>query len=115
MITEIQYPNQYVVVGTNYEGNHAGGAALYAKEHFGLQDGCGEGLSGHTYALPTMNGLFHLEMAAKDFVQFARWNPDKDFLLTAVGCGIAGHKPEDVAPFFKDAPSNVVLPEEFKS
>lgn len=102
--------DEYIVVGTNYEGNHAGGAARYAHENFGLQWGCGEGLSGQTYALPTMDGLHHIESAAMDFIDFARFNPDKKFYLTRVGCGIAGHKDEDIAPFFKEAPENVIKP-----
>lgn len=103
-------PNEYVVVGTNYEGRHGAGAALYAMENFGLQYGCGEGLSGQTYALPTMSGLKDIEMAAWDFIQFAKFNPDKTFYLTRVGCGIAGNKDEEVAPLFIDAPENVIKP-----
>lgn len=102
---------EYIVVGTNYEGKHAGGAALYAMQNFGLQWGCGEGLSGQAYALPTMDGLIHIKSAALDFMDFAKFNPDKTFYLTRVGCGIAGHADHQIAPFFKDAPKNVIKPE----
>jgi hypothetical protein len=108
-ITELM-PGEYIVVGTNYEGSHGAGAAKYAMDHFGLQPGCGEGLSGQTYALPTMDGLDDLRIAALDFMDFARFNPDKTFYLTKVGCGIAGHSEADVAPFFRDAPDNVIKP-----
>lgn len=108
-------PNQVIVVGTNYEGNHAGGAALYAKEHFGLQDKCGEGLSGQTYSLPTMDGLFDLKSAILDLFDFAGFNPNLTFLTTKVGCGIAGHKEEDIKPLFKNAPDNVWLPKGWES
>jgi hypothetical protein len=103
-------PNEYIVVGTNYAGKHAGGAATYAHEHFGLQWGCGEGLSGQTYALPTMSGLEDLRSAALDFMEFAKFNPDKTFYLTRVGCGIAGHTDMEVAPLFKETPNNVIKP-----
>lgn len=104
-------PGQIIVVGTNYDGNHAGGAALYAKEHFGLQDGCGEGLSGQTYALPTMDGLEDMYSAVLDLADFATFNPNLTFLLTKVGCGIAGHSEEEVKKLFKNMPGNVWLPE----
>lgn len=104
-------PNQIIVVGTNYAGNHAGGAARYAKEHFGLHDGCGEGLSGQTYGLPSMNGLQDLYSAVLDLADFATFNTNLTFLLTKVGCGIAGHPEEDVKKLFKDMPGNVWLPE----
>lgn len=105
--------SEYIVVGTNYEGKHAGGAALYAMENFGLIWGCGEGLSGQTYALPTMSGLEDIKSAALDFIDFARFNPDKTFYLTRVGCGIAGHGDREVAPLFKDAPENVIKPKDW--
>jgi hypothetical protein len=104
-------PHEYIVVGTNYEGHHGAGAALYAMKNFGLQWGCGEGLSGQTYALPTMSGLEDMRLAAANFIQFATFNPDKTFYLTRVGCGIARHTDSEVAPLFKDAPGNVVKPE----
>lgn len=103
-------PNQVIVVGTNYEGNHAGGAALYAKEHFGLQDGCGEGLSGQTYALPTMDGLDDIRSAVFDLADFAMYNPNLTFLMTKVACGIAGHDEESIKSLFRHMPDNVWLP-----
>ena len=47
------------------------------------------------------------------FIEFARGHPELTFLVTEIGCGIAGYSPEEVAPLFKDAPGNVVLPEAF--
>lgn len=114
MITELNQ-DEYIVVGTNYDGEHYGGAARYACENFGLQWGCGEGLSGKTYALPTMDGLEDLKSAVLDFLDFAKFNPDKKFLLTRVGCGIAGHTDEQVAPLFTDAPENVIKPKEWQT
>lgn len=101
---------EYIVVGTNYEGKHAGGAAAYAHNNFGLQWGCGEGLSGQAYALPTMDGLKSIEVAAVNFMEFAKFNPDKIFYLTRVGCGIAGYTDKQIAPLFKNALENVIKP-----
>ena len=37
------------------------------------------------------------------------------FLVTRIGCGIAGFRDEEIAPLFKDAlcVSNIILPKEF--
>ena len=70
------------------------------------------------YALPTMGFDIHiLGKAILQFEQFARNNRDKTFLVTPIGCGHAGFKVEDVAPFFKGciALKNVMLPELFIS
>lgn len=104
-------PNEYIVIGSNEQGAHGGGAARYAADHFGLQDGCGEGLSGQTYALPTMEGILSVYNAADRFKKFAKHNPDKTFYLTKVGCGIAGYPEDQIALLFSNAPSNVVKPE----
>lgn len=107
--------DEYIVVGTNKQGNHVGGAAKYAMTQFGLIWGCGEGLSGQTYALPTMEGLDSLKDAVSRFLLFARFNPDKTFLVTRVACGIAGYKDKEIAPLFASAPSNCVLPEGWRA
>lgn len=112
MITTLE-PGEAIVVGTNAQGHHAGGAAAFAHGQFGLEWGVGEGLSGQTYALPTMEGLDALQAAAERFISFASFNPNLHFYLTRVGCGIAGYSDSEVAPLFKNAPANVVLPEEW--
>ncbi|MCB0475658.1 MAG: hypothetical protein KDC69_08275, partial [Flavobacteriaceae bacterium] len=53
-ITELQ-DNQIFVFGSNLSGNHAGGAAKLASEKFGAETGIGEGLTGQSYALPTLD------------------------------------------------------------
>lgn len=47
------------------------------------------------------------------FLDFARQHPELTFLVTPIGCGIAGYTPAEVAPLFGDVPENVVLPEQF--
>lgn len=109
--------NEIFVFGSNIQGAHGGGAAWYAHKQFGAEWGVGEGLTGRTYALPTMEGKASLKKAVDHFIACAKEHPELIFLVTAVGCGIAGYRPDEVAPLFKEATSleNVFLPEVFYS
>jgi hypothetical protein len=53
-------------------------------------------------------------MHVERFLEFARHHPELTFNLTAIGCGLAGYKPEQIAPMFADAPDNVRKPPEFR-
>jgi hypothetical protein len=103
-------PGQIIVVGTNEYGYHGAGAALYAHLHFGLRGGVAEGLSGQAYALPTMNGTSLMAEAVDRFIGYAELSHDLTFLLTKVGCGIAGYPEEEVMEMFAGAPVNVIRP-----
>ena len=107
--------NEIFVFGSNIQGSHGGGAAWYAYKNFGAEWGVGEGLTGRTYALPTMEGKASLQHAVEHFIACAKEHPEQTFLVTAVGCGIAGYTPDEVAPLFKEATSleNVYLPQVF--
>lgn len=107
--------NEIFVFGSNIHGAHGGGAAWYAHKKFGAEWGVGEGLTGRTYALPTMEGISSLKKAVEHFTACAKAHPELIFLVTAVGCGIAGYTPEEVAPLFSEATAmeNVYLPEVF--
>ncbi len=107
--------NEIFVFGSNIQGSHGGGAAWYAHKNFGAEWGVGEGLTGRTYALPTMEGPTLLKHAVDNFVACAKQHPELTFLVTAVGCGIAGYRPNEVAPLFREATSleNVFLPQVF--
>ncbi len=107
--------NEIFVFGSNIQGSHGGGAAWYAYKTFGAEWGVGEGLTGRTYALPTMEGVSSLKHAVEHFIACAKAHPELTFLVTAVGCGIAGYTPQEVAPLFKDALAleNVYLPQVF--
>ena len=107
--------NEIFVFGSNIQGVHGGGAAWYAHKQFGAEWGIGEGLTGRTYALPTMEGIASLKHAVEHFVACAKQHPELTFLVTAVGCGIAGYRPNEVAPLFKEATSleNVFMPQIF--
>lgn len=103
------------VFGSNGAGRHMGGAASYALEHFGAVMGKGHGPQGKCYAIDTMSGPEVMERDVKAFVEYARKHKDKIFLVTPVGCGIAGLSPSDVAPHFASCKEleNVTLPKEF--
>ena len=102
------------VFGSNGFGAHNGGAAAMAVARFGAIYGQAEGLQGQSYAIDTMDGFEVMKEQVLRFVEFAKEHPELRFLVTEVGCGIAGYTPEEVAPLFAGEPENVVLPESFK-
>lgn len=107
--------NELFVFGSNIQGAHGGGAAWFAHKKFGAEWGVGEGITGRTYALPTMEGMESLKQAVANFIECAQKHPEKVFHVTAVGCGIAGYSPKQVAPLFRAAleMENVYLPQVF--
>ena len=83
---------------------------------FGAIWGQGVGLQGKSYGIPTMQGgVETIKPYTDEFIKFAKTHPELRFLVTRVGCGIAGFKDEEIAPLFKEAldMSNVSLPKEF--
>ena len=114
-ITELK-PGEIFVFGSNLGGFHAGGAARVANQKFGAEWGVGVGLTGQCYAIPTMQGgVETIKPYTDEFVAFAAQHPELTFLVTRIGCGIAGFTDEEIAPLFADAldAPNVVLPESF--
>lgn len=107
--------NEIFVFGSNANGYHRGGAAAFAMREFGAVWGQGEGRQGKSYAIPTMEGLDQLREAVNRFTAFADQHQELRFLVTMVGCGIAGYSPRDIAPLFKGCIDleNVALPIEF--
>jgi hypothetical protein len=112
-ITELQ-PGEIFVFGSNASGAHGAGAARTAYEKFGAVWGQGHGLQGQSYGIDTMSGLATIEQEVATFLQFARDHPELRFLVTKIGCGIAGYTPDQIGPLFTSAPDNVVLPHEFR-
>ena len=114
-ITELQ-PGEIFVFGSNLEGHHGGGAALLAWKKWGAIWGQGTGLQGQTYGIPTMHGgPDSIKPYVDEFISFARQHPELTFLVTEVGCGIAGFRPAEIAPLFRDAVDveNIHLPQRF--
>lgn len=129
------HPSEVFVFGSNANGHHYGGAANLAFQRFGAVWGVGEGLRGNSYALPTLNSSMRpvtsasLKMSFKYlFIEITR-HPELCFLLTKIGCGIAGYSVRQVASVFWSAateyyngswkeyvgnlPENLIIPEEF--
>ena len=108
-------PNEVFVFGSNAQGLHYGGAAKQAVESFGAVMGQGHGLQGMSYAINSMSGVTAMAEDVKVFEEFAKAHLEKRFLVTLIGCGIAGFDPSDVAPLFEGCAEldNVCLPAEF--
>ena len=115
--------NEIFVFGSNTQGAHGGGAARTAMS-WGAIYGQAFGLQGKTFAIPTVDYTKRGKMSVETikgyvdrFLDFAKENKDKKFLVTEIGCGIAGFKVSDIAPLFKevlkDEYDNVYLPKSF--
>ncbi len=112
-ITELQ-PGEIFVFGSNLRGMHLSGAANIAHYKFGAVMGQGVGLQGQSYAIPTMQGgVETIRPYVDEFIGFARQHLELTFLVTRIGCGIAGFTDDEISPLFKEAHSieNIVLPE----
>ncbi len=109
------------VFGSNDRGIHGKGAALFARTNHGALIGQGEGRQGNSYAIPTKDSilepkdLFAIRNSVNRFLTYARNNPDLEFEVTRIGCGLAGYSDEQIAPMFKDAPYNCFLPEGWRN
>lgn len=115
MITELR-PDEVFVFGSNLAGMHGAGAARAAFKNFGAVMGCGVGLRGQSYAIPTMQGgVETIKPYVDEFIAFAKEHQELRFLVTKIGCGIAGFKEEEIAPLFKNTigQDNIVLPYDF--
>lgn len=118
MITKLK-SNQIFVFGSNMAGNHAGGAARQALDHFGAIMGQGEGRQGQSYAFPTLTEDFkrrkwsEIHKSRNALYDYCEGNKDQKFLLTKVGCGIAGFKEAEMKALFTNHPKNLILPEDW--
>ena len=108
--------NEVFVFGSNLQGHHYGGAARIAEEKFGAIFGQGVGLQGQSYAIPTMQGgVETIRPYVDEFIEFAKQHPELTFLVTRIGCDIAGFKDREIAPLFRGAIGieNIALPQSF--
>ena len=114
-ITELK-TDEIFVFGSNLAGMHGGGAAYVAFKKFGAVMGCGVGLRGQSYAIPTMQGgVETIKPYVDEFITFASAHPELFFYVTRIGCGIAGFRDKEIAPLFTKAVGleNVCLPKSF--
>lgn len=115
-------PNEIFVFGSNLSGIHGGGAARLAHENFGAVWGEGVGLTGQCYAIPTKSEgikrtltIEEIRFYVDNFIVVAKQESALKFLVTEIGCGLAGYSPSDIAPLFKNAieVENIHLPQSF--
>ena len=114
-ITQLK-ADEVFVFGSNLAGMHGGGAAYVAFKKFGAVMGCGVGLRGQSYAIPTMQGgVETIKPYVDEFITFASAHPELFFYVTRIGCGIAGFRDKEIAPLFAKAVGleNVCLPKSF--
>lgn len=113
--------NEVFVFGSNLAGRHGKGAAKLALK-WGAKYGQAFGLQGQTYAIPTKDAnireslpISQIKGYVDGFIGFAKQNPNMIFLVTPIGTGLAGIKPEEIAPLFKEAIQidNIHLPKIF--
>lgn len=109
------------VFGSNKAGRHGKGAAYHALKEWGAIYGLGWAMQGDSYAIPTKDERFNIlplteiEKYVEGFLRFARSPHGRqlNFLVSAIGTGLAGYDPDDILPMFRDKPSNVYLSTEF--
>ena len=114
-ITQLK-ENEIFVFGSNLHGMHGGGAARTAHQQFGAEWGVGVGPTGKCYAIPTMHGgIDTIKPYVDDFITYAKEHTNQHFLVTRIGCGIAGFTDEQMAPLFKDLQEldNVSIPKQW--
>lgn len=111
--------NEIFVFGSNLAGRHGKGSALEAVRRHGAIRGQGVGLQGNSFAIPTKDErlrvllLYQIEFYVANLIDFAERHPELTFRCVAIGCGEAGYTPQQIAPLFRGAPENVLLPPEF--
>lgn len=100
------------VFGSNLAGRHGKGAALHAVRNYGAERGVGRGPTGRAYAIPTKDEHFWVlphDAIFRDihgFTLYAAEHPGDTYIVTQIGCGLAGLRPHIMAPMFLRAPPN---------
>lgn len=109
-ITEVV---QVFTFASNLSGRHGRGSAKEALDHHGAIYGVGVGRQGNSYGIPTKDrnlkilSLVVIEEYVKEFLEYAKENPETRFNVVKIGCGLAGYKDHQIAPFFRNRPENV--------
>lgn len=109
------------VFGSNKAGRHGKGAALHARKHCGAIYGQGVGRQGDSYGIPTKDERLRtlpldvIRAYVRDFLVYARDHPEDEFIITPIGTGLAGYHHSDIAPMFRGATDNCLMPVEWRS
>lgn len=126
-ITQLK-DNQIFVFGSNTQGKHGKGAALIARNKFGAIYGQAEGPQGQSYAIITkdLTKSIHpsrtkeqITQQIHDLYEYARNNPDKEFLVAYSGTGtnLNAYSNKEMADMFSSEviPNNIMFEDEFNS
>lgn len=118
--------NLIFVFGSNTEGRHGKGAALYARQHYGAKNGQSSGLQGNSYAIITKNlnpsfgkygrrsiPLLQIKKQLLELSEFAYVNPHITFIMTKIGTNNAGYTNNEIKAVMGSIkwPANVRLPD----
>ena len=113
--------NHIFVFGSNEAGRHGKGAALDAVNNFGAETGKGFGLQGQSFAIPTKDGNLNvldnkqIQNYVNQFLEFAKQNPDKTFVFTDIGTGLAGKDSSEIASMLSNKTDNVIISKNFNN
>lgn len=119
--------NGVFVFGSNTEGRHGKGAALYARKHFGARYGQARGLQGKSFGIVTTDltkkylpSVTPSEIISQiyDLYEYASKNPQIDFFISYGGHNqtyLCGYTSEQMAIFFSanERPSNIIFETHF--
>jgi len=119
-------PRQIYVFGSNTQGRHGKGGALFAVKHCGAIYGKAEGLQGSSYAIITKDLTKKIHPSRtpeqiceqiKKLYTFAKNHYHLEFIISYTGKGsnLNHYTPQQMADMFSsfDIPSNIVFEEEF--
>lgn len=116
------YNSQNIFVfGSNREGRHGKGAALFAAIHFDAEEGVWDGRTGYAYAIPTKHSPRvsmvppEIQPYVDKFLAYARAHRGLRFHVTRIGCGLAGMTDDQIAPMFVGASENCSFAEEWRA
>jgi hypothetical protein len=114
------------VFGSNTEGRHGAGAALHALNHYDAIYGQASGRQGDAYAIITKElrlgkrwkrvTLPDIRVQVPALIEHVKTHPDDTFILTRIGCGLAGFRDDDIMPLFEPLRGypNVKFPPEWE-
>lgn len=108
------------VFGSNLQGIHGAGAAKTAFAEYGAKWRMGFGPAGRSFAIPTKDweieplGLGDIYVYIRAFKQYAELRQELVFLVTRIGCGLAGYTDQQIAPMFVGTPKNCIMPEQWQ-
>lgn len=97
-------------------GKHSKRMALTAKKWFGASPRISSGRCKQSYAIPvvyydrSIRPLEDIANSVQWFISHAKDKLDDTFLVTRVGTDVPDYRDTDIAPMFKDAPPNCILP-----